>query len=86
MTELMRSTKSSMEAMNNTESYAFKGNLNFNLINDTEEEFSLAMEFNASISCVSISPVSALAMTGENFVHSAVEYTMVLSGLSRQLS
>ena len=38
--------KSSMEAMNNTESYAFKGNLNFNLINDTEEEFSLAMEFN----------------------------------------
>ena len=31
------------------------------------------IDFSASISCASISPVSAFAMTGENLVHSAVE-------------
>ncbi|NOQ68470.1 hypothetical protein GQ568_03450, partial [Patescibacteria group bacterium] len=37
--------KSSMEAMNSVESYAFKGDFNFNLVNDAEDEFSLVMEF-----------------------------------------
>ncbi|MCK4525148.1 MAG: hypothetical protein KAU07_01800 [Candidatus Andersenbacteria bacterium] len=37
--------KSSMEAMNSVESYTFKGDFNFNLVNDVEEEFSLVMEF-----------------------------------------
>jgi uncharacterized protein YpmB len=37
--------KSSLEAMNSIESYAFKGSFNFNLIKSVEEEFSLAMEF-----------------------------------------
>ncbi|MCK4592825.1 hypothetical protein KAT63_05335 [Candidatus Parcubacteria bacterium] len=37
--------KSSMEAMNSVESYAFKGNFNFNFIKSVEEEFFLAIEF-----------------------------------------
>jgi uncharacterized protein YpmB len=38
--------KSSLEAMNNVDSYTFEGDLNFDFVKDIGEEFSLAIKFN----------------------------------------
>ncbi len=43
--DLQQIIKSSLEAMNNTKSYAFEGDFNFDFVKDIGEEFALAVKF-----------------------------------------